>query len=108
MKTKAAVAFEKEQPLVITEIDIDELAGTPIEIVDPLVDRDTMPVATSDDVAGALITIWLLLVPDSVRLMPEKPRVEPDAVVFAVRADGQLATLARSPGQRPCTAPIGA
>ena len=24
MKTKAAVAFEKEQPLVITEIDIDE------------------------------------------------------------------------------------
>ncbi len=48
----------------------------------PFTDMLTCPVADRLDVAGADMFTTLPLVPDSVRLIPEYPIVEPDAVVL--------------------------
>ena len=72
-----------------------------MEIVLPFVLMDTCPVADKLDKGGAENTIWLALVPDSVRLMPLNPSVLPDAVVLPdVFAPSRLTLLfsAAAPG----------
>lgn len=70
-------------------------------MVEPLVDRLTCPVALRLEVAGAEILIADAFVPDKVRLMPDQPIVEPEAVVFpAVFAPSRFIQLfsAAAPG----------
>jgi len=70
-------------------------------IVLPLVVTVIPLTPTNDDVAGALIFTTLPFVPESVRLIPEYPIVEPLAVVFpAVFAPSRFTQLfsAAAPG----------
>ncbi len=52
-------------------VELYVVPGTPIEIVEPLADSDTKPVADRLEVAGADMLIAEPLVPDRVRLIPE-------------------------------------
>jgi hypothetical protein len=75
--------------------------AAPIEIVEPFVESETIPVAERLEVAGAEMLTTELFVPERVRLIPESPIVEPDAVVFpAVLAPRRLMLLfsAAAPG----------
>src|SRR5678816_2621083 len=73
----------------------------PALMVDPAVLIVTPLKPTRLEVPGALITIWLAFVPESVRFRPDRPMVDPDAVVFpAVFAPRRLCQLfsAAAPG----------
>ena len=72
-----------------------------MEMVDPFVLMITPPTPTKLEVAGALILTTLPFVPESVRLIPEYPMVDPLAVVLpAVLAPSRLTQLfsAAAPG----------